>query len=246
MELLYTYYDGSKLYKISAKALTKIPVWKGNRIIDLNHVNNIKQSIDYKAQLLDSGYKIIQYQEMDEKGKPIKRSYIIDGQHRLAVVIDYFENVQDAPDFNVTVTEIRVESESDAIDYFNKINNVKPQQFELDPNLLINKYLKKLEETYNTRKKNDLLRTGLTRRPYLSVDKLREALKKRFIKLKKISCEKFVIECKLINKKLLQELELLSLNDNDKEKNIIQKSIEMEFALAWDDKFKWLDIILPE
>jgi hypothetical protein len=64
MDLLYTYKDGSKLYKMSALMLTRLPIWKGNRIIDLEHVKNIKQSIDNKAYLLDSGYKIIQYDEI--------------------------------------------------------------------------------------------------------------------------------------------------------------------------------------
>jgi hypothetical protein len=41
MELLHTYHDGSRLYKMSALSLTKIPIWKGNRNIDLHHVSNI-------------------------------------------------------------------------------------------------------------------------------------------------------------------------------------------------------------
>lgn len=241
-EILHTYSDGSKLYKMSAKALTKIPIWKGNRIIDTEHVKNIKESIDYKAYLLDSGYKIIQYEEMDEKEKPVKKYYLIDGQHRISVVSDYFENVQDAKDFLVTVTQVPVDSELEAIEYFNKINNVKPITYQQDPNLLVNKYIQKLIASYPTKSK--LLRSGVTKRPYLSVDKLREALKKRLDKLKKISCEKFVSECKLMNTKILQELEILSLSENDKEINIINKSIELKFGLAWDDKFKWLDKIL--
>lgn len=244
MELLHSYNDGSKLNKMSAKMLTLIPIWKGNRNIDPEHVKNIKDSIDYKAYLLDSGYKIIQYDEMDEKDRPIKKSYLIDGQHRISVVNDYFEHVQDAKDFIVTVTEIRVDSELEAIDYFNKINNVKPLQYQQDPNLLINKYIQKLILSYPT--KSNFLRNGVTKRPYLSVDKFREALKKRFDKLKLISCEKFVSECKLMNSKLLQELEVLSLNEKDKEIKIINRIIELKFALAWDEKFLWLDKILKK
>ena len=242
MDLLHTYSDESKLYRMSALALTRIPIWKGNRIIDLEHASNIKKSIDYKAYILDSGYKTIQYEEVDESNNPIKKTYLIDGQHRISIVADYFENVQDAPDFQVTVTEARVESEVDAIEYFNKINNVKPIQFQEDPNLIINKYIQKLIETYPVKSK--LFRNGATKRPYLSVDKFREALKKRVLNLKKIPIEKFIKECKQINSKFIQELEIRSLNEKEKELKMINKILELEFALAWDDKFKWLDTIL--
>lgn len=242
MEILHTYSDGSKLYKMSALALSRIPIWKGNRNIDLDHVNNIQLAISSNGFLLDSGYKTIQYDEVDENNKMVKKTYLIDGQHRITVVNDYFENVQDAKDFQVTVTEIRVESELDVIDYFNKINNVKPIQFQEDPNLIINKYLQKLIETFPV--KGKLFRTGATKRPYLAIDKFREALKKRVDRLKKISAEKFSKECKLMNTKIIQELEVRSLNKNDKELKIIIKILELEFALAWDDKFKWLDTIL--
>lgn len=244
MELLHTYSDESKLYKMSAMALVRIPIWKGNRIIDLDHVKNIKNSIDYKAYLLDSGYRTIQYDEVDENNKSVKQTYLIDGQHRISVVKDYFENVQDAKDFPITITEIRVDSEADAIEYFNKINNVKPIQFKEDPNLIINKYIQRLIASYPVKSK--LFRNGITKRPYLSVDKLREALKKRVDNLKKISIEKFIKECKVMNSKLIQELEIRSLNEKEKEIKIITKILELEFALAWDDKFKWLDDILPK
>lgn len=243
MELIHTYSDGSKLYKMSALSLIRIPIWKGNRIIDLGHVKNIKESIENKSYFLDSGYKTIQYDELDENNKPIKKTYIIDGQHRISVVSDYFENIQDAKDFLVTVTEIRVDSELEAIDYFNKINNVKPIQFKEDPNLIINKYIQRLIASYPAKAK--LFRNGATKRPYLSVDKFREVLTKKVDNLKKISIEKFIKECKLTNTKIIQELEIRSLNDKEKELKIITKILEIDFALAWDDKFKWLDNILP-
>jgi hypothetical protein len=243
MELIHTYSDGSKLFKMSALALIRIPIWKGNRIIDLEHVKNIKESVDFKAYLLDSGYKTIQYDELDENNKPVKKTYIIDGQHRISVVSDYFENIEDVKDFLVTVTEIKVESETDAIEYFNKINNVKPIQFKEDPNLIVNKYLQRLIASYPVKSK--LFRNGVTKRPYLSVDKFREALIKKVDNLKKISIEKFIKECKIINTKTIQELEIRSLNEKEKEIKIINKILELDFALAWDDKFKWLDNILP-
>jgi len=242
MDLLHTYSDGSKLFKMSALSLIRIPIWKGNRIIDLEHVKNIKESIDYKAYFLDSGYKTVQYDEVDENNKPVKKTYLIDGQHRISVVADYFESVQDAKDFPVTVTEIRVDSEVEAIEYFNKINNVKPIQFKEDPNLIVNKYIQRLIVSFPVKLK--LFRNGATKRPYLSIDKFREALIKKVDNLKKISVEKFIKECKITNTKIIQELEIRSLNEKEKELKMITKILELDFALAWDDKFKWLNNIL--
>ena len=241
-KLLHTYSDGSKLSLMSAKALTRIPIWKGNRIIDLEHAIKIKESIDYQAQLLDSGYKIIQYNEIDENENETKKSYVIDGQHRIRVVMDYFENVGDATDFLVTVTEIYVDSEADAIDYFNKINNVKPIQFEEDPILIVNKYIQKLIGIYPKTLK--LFRNGATKRPYMSIDKLRTYLSVHINNLKKLSLDSFVMLCNQQNNKIIQELEILSLTPNHKEIRIIQKSIEIGFGLAWDEKFRWLGQIL--
>jgi hypothetical protein len=49
-----------------------------------------------------------------------------------------------------------------------------------------------------------------------------------------------------MNTKIIEELEIRSLNENEKEIKIINKILELYFGLAWDDKFKWLDKILPK
>jgi hypothetical protein len=240
MEILHIYHDGSRLYRMSARALSNIPIWKGNRIIDTQHVATIKQSIHHNIHLLDSGYKIIQYQEEDEHDTTIRKSYLIDGQHRISIVSEYFQNTPDATDFLVTVTEIRVDSEADAILYFNQINNVKPIQFEEEPNMIINRYLIKLIHTFSSK----LLRTGSTKRPYLSLDKFREIILKKINEIKKISVDHFVEKCKEINHKIIEELKIRCENENDKEYKMMKKMIDLQFALAWDDRFRWLTTIL--
>jgi hypothetical protein len=241
MELLHTYSDNSKLYKMSAKSLIMIPIWKGNRIIDEKHVNNIKYLIGNNINLLDSGYKIIKYNEEDEDGKKIKKSYLIDGQHRRSVVSEIFENNPDIPDFIVTVTEKSLESELEAIEYFRNINNVKPICFEEDPNLVINRYISDLINYFP--KKNKLIRNGSTKRPYLSVDKLREKLQKNYEKIKIINSKEFINKCIDYNNKLLRDLEIYSLHNYEKDSKMIQKILELNFALAWDEKLKWIDEI---
>ena len=47
-----------------------------------------------------------------------------------------------------------------------------------------------------------------------------------------------------MNTKIIQDLKIRSLNDKDKEHKIINRMIQMDFGLAWDDKFRWLDTIL--
>jgi hypothetical protein len=248
--LLHTYTDGSQLFTISARALSLIPIWKGNRIVDLTHVQQIKDSIKGCINLLDSGYKIIKYTDDSdityEDSKTIKtimQSFIIDGQHRLMVLKDYFETTtfREINDFQVTVTEIRVDSETEAIEYFNRINNTRPIRFEEDINLIINKYIECLIKEFSPKMK--LFRTSATKRPFLSVDKFREALQKRADKIKLVPIASFVEQCKSINRSIIQDLESRSLNEKDKDIKMIHKMIELEFALAWDDKFCWLDIL---
>jgi hypothetical protein len=227
---------------MSAKSLIQIPIWKGNRIIDLKHVANIQQSIQNQVTLLDSGYKTIQYTEYDQNNNAIKKTYIIDGQHRLSVVSSYFENSPDAPDFYVTVTQMKVPCEADVIDYFNKINNVKPIQFEEDPNIIVNKYIQALSIEFN---KNILmLRSGSTKRPYLSIDKFRNILCKRAHELKNIPVDKFIKKCQEINEILLSKINGIRSEKVTKDDKLIDKMLQLDFALAWDDKFRWIDTLL--
>lgn len=239
MEILHTYYDDSKLYKMSAKALIMVPIWKGNRIIDLTHVNSIKSDIGNEINKLDNGYKIIKYFEDDENGNKIKKTYLIDGQHRRSVISDAFDNNSELNDFIVTVTEKTVQSELEAIEYFRSINNVKSIQFEEDSNLVINKYIAELINAFDSKK--NLIRNGATKRPYLSVDKLREKLQKMSDKIKLINSKKFVEKVMAINYKILSELEVYSLNYSGKDSKMIERILELKFGLAWDEKLKWLD-----
>jgi len=238
MELLYTYTDGSKLYKMSAKALLNVPIWKGNRNIDMNHVATIRESIQDKVMLLDSGYKTIQYNEYEDD-EPCKRTYVVDGQHRLSVVGGYFENYPDAPDFFITVTQIKVDSEADVINYFNKINNVKPLHYDEDPNMIMNKYIEPLSKHFN--KGIHLIRSGATKRPYLSIEKLRETLRKKVNELKQISVEDFILKCDEINETILKNVTNGTYKILERDKKMIDKIRQLHFGLAWKEKYNWID-----
>jgi len=151
--MLHTFSDKSILKRISAKTLVGIPVWRGNRHIDMNHVNQIKNDIGDDIQKLDKTvFHVVIYNEDNKLQK-----YLVDGQHRKSVIQSYFEENFCIPDFDVLVIEKKVEDESEAIEYFNTINNVKPQHDD-DINNMVNKYIKALEDKFNKDKKNILIK----------------------------------------------------------------------------------------
>lgn len=236
MEFLHSYHDGSRLYRMSARALCCIPIWKGNRIIDIDHVQQLKNVIGENYRILDSGYKMIRYEE-EEKGERIKKSYVVDGQHRIRVLLNAFSEAEPDIDFVVTVTEIELSSEEEAIRYFNQINHVKPISYTEDDTMVANRYLEGVLKKYSGSMR--LIRQGATRRPYLSVDRFREHLIKHMDSVKKFTVESFVEHCHAANQMILGVLRTY-IQEGGSERLMEKKMVELGFALAWDDKFKWL------
>lgn len=240
---LHTYNDGSKLILLTARSLCAIPIWKGNRIIDTEHVENIRRQVGHNIRRLDSGYRIIQYTEVDAEGRSVIQKYIIDGQHRISVLKDFFAQNLCEEDFPLTATEISVNSEAEAINYFNTINNAKPIQFKEDPNLIINKYIAKLSETFQQTDKKvpALIRSTATRRPYLHVDAIRDVFMRYIETLKLVPLDQFATALRAANKRQLRLLELqLATGGLKKEQTVAERCIEMKFALAFDPKFEWV------
>jgi hypothetical protein len=242
--MLHQYNDGSKLIALSAKELVAIPVWMGNRTLDTVHAESIKKAVGKDIKMLDSNYCIVTYEEMATSGKPVVQRYLIDGQHRASVVRDYYRDSICEPDFIVTVREKHLDSESDAIEYFNIINNVKQQSWNVDPNLIINKYIQALEKKFNTNKKCLLIRPN-AHRPYLSSENVRNSLKKYSHLLKNTgeSIDKFVEATVATNTSLINALEINTLTAN-KNKIMMDKAIAVKFALAYDSDLPWIKRIL--
>ena len=228
---------------MKAKTLLEIPIWKGNRILDVAHVAEIQKAV-HTINHLDSGYHIVQYEELDGANKPILGTYIIDGQHRAAVLKDHFRNTLCEPDFDVLVTQKRVTDEEEAIAFFNSINKCKPQAWKSDPSLLVNKYIAALTKRFNGTKKVLLLRPGATHRPYLSSDKLREQLTLCATNLKQTSREvqEFVERVVKWNVQELGATQMaFTLNEiPKKEAAIVEKCIDTGFLLALDPTLKWI------
>lgn len=235
--LLCTLSDGSKLIRMSSKDLISIPIWKGNRILDISHVQKIKDSIGSSIQQLDFGYRMVSYLSTDSTGSPVKESYIVDGQHRLCVLQDFYKETLCEPHFNVVVLEKHVDSEFDVIQYFNSINNSKPIKFS-DTNLIVNRYIQELEKAFNS-KKNTFIRPKDTKRPYLSADKIRDILTKSTYssRLKESSSDilSFVHKVKEWNSQKVQSAPIDSLTYT-KLSDMIISSSKINFMLGvWPD-----------
>jgi hypothetical protein len=240
--MLHTYNDGSVLKIITSRELVSIPIWKGQRILDKGHAAAIKAEVGSDISNLDSGYCIVNYKEENADGKLVISSYLIDGQHRASVIRDFYSSTICEPDFNVTVREKTVESESDAINYFNKINNVKAQQWKIDSNLLINNYIRALENLYNKNKKCLLIRPDTTNRPYLSAANLREAFNKNkdLLKTKKSDIERFVERVEKYNLATITKFSLDLTEQGVKDMKLKDRAVCANFVLAYDTNLKWV------
>jgi hypothetical protein len=211
--------------------------------MDTAHVHHIKESIDAAGShvnSLDSGYRVIVYNEEDAVGNKVEQRYIVDGQHRIAVVK---ELIGFCEDFDVTFIEKCVANEADAIEYFNKINNVKPIQYEEDPIILTNRYIQAIVMSFPEKKK--FIRSGKTKRPYLFIDDLRKVLQLNLARLRKMSAGEFVRRMHIWNERRCTELEIqLSHSDVMKDKAILESALHIRFALALDTTYKWIQDII--
>ena len=230
---------------MSAKELVNIPVWKGNRIMDPDHAKKIKDEIGNNVEHLNSTvFRVVQYSEMNALNQYFLQKYLIDGQHRAQVIRTHFQENMCEPDFQVLVIEKKVDSESDAIDFFNTLNNVKPQHWSHDPKLLANKYIDALCKQFNTDKRNQLIRQGTTKRPFLSADLLRETLEKSSERLRqdKDHIQLFVTKVIKWNEKAIVEIRLKLLQDSEKKNaSLIEGVDKRNFALAYNIKLPWIN-----
>ena len=230
---MFTYADGSILRTMNMKAFLEIPVWKGNRHIDLKRVDQLAKEVGEHVQLLDSGYHVI-IQEEDMDGKPLHQTYLINGQHRREVLRRYYSSGLCLPDFPMTFVEKTVETESEAIAYFNKINNMKPFHIDEDSRCVANRFVAALEQGFS----KGLLRSKTTRRPYLSIEPLREELETYSKILQSVNPTVFVEKVKEYNIKRLAEMEL----EKALGKAIPESYKEKQFVLA--EHFKWIRTVL--
>jgi hypothetical protein len=238
--MLHTLHDGSHVKLIGARELIAIPVWNGNRTIDHTHVETIKASL-HDIKTLDFGFRIVTSMVEDAGGNRIKESKIIDGQHRHKVLTDHFQNNFCAEDFQVLVLEKAVTTEAEIITYFRRLNTQLPIAWKSDPVMVANEYIKAVEFKFN--KKEKFIRSGATKRPYLSIDKIREKFLEVFKRGSSSespqAIQAFVQKVEAWNEKQIKASEFILLQDR-KDKDIIQKAADKKFMLAVDVKLGWI------
>jgi hypothetical protein len=235
---IFKFHDGSILRKMSARDLAKIPVWEGNRLLDDDHKRDIVISLNGNLKFLDSKpYHLVTYPTEDDEGRLMSATCIVDGQHRVSILKEAFPEYDD---FDVLVVEKQCQSYSDVVRYFKILNMTKAIAWQEDPKLCANRYIKALETKFNT-KKQGFIRQGATRKPYLSIDKLREGL---------MACrlgqneqdptpEAFASLANAWNQQWCKD----QITNFDPQ---IEKYKKLGFALAYDDKLKWIRVCLTQ
>jgi dGTP triphosphohydrolase len=246
---VHTLHDGCKVRLMNVSELLTIPVWKGNRILDKDHVARIAADVGFAVERLDAGYRIIHLKEEDSEGRALSARYLIDGQHRQAVVRTVFQTPGSGiPDFRVLVFEKEVKDEMEAIAYFRTLNLTKAIEYH-DTNLQCNRYIEELMTVFNKSRAHPLIRAGATKRPYLSVEKLREALAARsvFFSYKPDRIRLFATQAMRENEIGLRESEMaLALGSCSGSKSILESALKSRFVLALDPKLPWIDKIFRE
>jgi len=215
--------DNSKWNIMLASELCQIPIWNGNRTIDENHITRIESDITSLKHLNLNPYRVAIIEEDGQEQK-----FIIDGQHRATILVRNLEKVKNE-DFNVMVLQKKYSNETEIINYFKIFNATKSIPWKEDPKLVANKYVELLIKEFN--KKVQFIRAGRTAKPYLSSDRIREALIQRHVVDWKTTPEEFVLRCREINDQQIELIDTTTLNN--------RRAKELGFVLGILD-FKWM------
>jgi hypothetical protein len=229
--IIFTTADGSAYKVLSARGLSQLPIWGGNRLIDMDHVRRIRESLNGNIKLLNlNPFRVGVIKQEDNS----TRTEIIDGQHRAYILKEHFASPE-VEDFQVLVGGKTFNNEDEVILYFKILNNTRAIAWKEDPVLRANKYIEALMKEFNTDKKKPYIRSGKTTRPFLSVDKLRDSMiAKKVVEWSQTSQE-YVERVRDLNSQLVNGLRI-----KPSRRDMEDRAIEYNFALGLDDKFNWV------
>lgn len=222
---MFKFNDGSVLRSYRASIVCLLEIWNGNRVRDDIHVSRINNSLDTIKSLDKQPYTVALIQVDGQE-----RKFVIDGQHRIAVLKRYFEAL-DVPDFEVLIIEKVFADESEIIQYFKILNQTKSIQWREDPVMVANTYVQLMCKEFNKDPKKPLIKPGKTNKPYLSSDRLREALIQRHVVDWKTTPSEFVLRVREINDTQTEQLDTSVLTN--------KRAKELKFALGIMD-FTWM------
>lgn len=229
--VLFTSADGSGYKVLSARGLSQLPIWNGNRLIDLDHVKRIRESVHGNIKSLNMNpFRVAVIKQEDGSTK----TEIIDGQHRAYLMKEYFTNPL-VEDFQVLVGGKSFNNEDEVIEYFKILNNTRAISWKEDPVLCANKYIHALMKEFNTDPKKPYIRSGKTNRPFLSTDKLREAILAKRVLDWKQTPQEYAEHSREINNQIVNGLKL-----KESKRDMEWRAIEYNFGLALDDKLNWV------
>lgn len=235
--------DGSILYKMSAKELVTISTWHGNRIVDQTHIQNLKRSSGHPKQFDIKPFHIVRYNADQEDGTQKEETCIVDGQHRLEIIKSYFDAQEDPfaeTDFTLLVIEKYCADEQEVQKYFKILNTTKSIEWNEDPRLVANRYVEALCNKFNT-KKRQLIRNGKTRRPYLSLEMLRDQMVARRVGFATDETPETYAE------RIYQEhttiLKELSSQDAETLTPEYKTALKADCILGYMDSWDWIDTL---
>lgn len=242
--LIMRLHDGSVLSQMNSRDLARLPIWKGNRIMDTAHMEEIQAAIGGDIRKLDlKPYHLVTYDRVQEDGTKERVTEIIDGQHRASIIKRHYETEElefDATElpntFQVYVIEKRCQSEAEIIQYFRILNATKAIQWREDPRLAANRYIEALVNKFNTPKK-ELIRQGKTRAPYVGVDVIREEAIRRRVGIEMRESPEEYAE-RIYQNHLMGLRELAECGAGTKEHAVCLKA---GCLLTIDKKYDWLE-----
>jgi len=239
---LFTFADGSSLYKLSAKGfVSRFPVWEANRIMDEAHVASIEATIKTATEL-QGPFSVISYADEDAK----LQNRVIDGQHRQEVLRRYFDRAPDAEDFEILVRRYPDTSHEAAVKLFQQINHAKPMVYRGSTVERLHAFVAALKRHFWSERSGGalipLIRPS-SNRPFLSTEHLEEALKLyRIQERDDLTAEQLVAHAEGMNAFYAEDPNRVTARFT---KATLERAIEYGFFLGLDPKCSWLQGLRP-
>ena len=234
---LFTFADGqSRLYSVSARWITTLPVWEGNRVLDDTHVAALRASIADPTQI-QGPFGVVEY--ADDTGALQRR--IIDGQHRQAVLADYFTENPTVPDFPVLARRYTgITDHAAAVKIFQQINHAKPMVYKGSSTEHLHEIVTALRRAFLVDRRGgplQLIRHGCNR-PALSVEHLDTAIKLfRIHERTDLTPADIVVHAQKMNDWFAEDHARIPVTVSA---STLARAIEYRFFLGLDPRCNWL------
>jgi len=238
---IFTYADGSGLYKISAHAFTsKFPVWEANRTMDETHVSDLETAIKSPTEI-QGPFSVITYH--DEENKLQNR--VIDGQHRQEVLRRYFERNQAAADFEVLVRRYQIKDHAAAVAIFQQINHAKPMVYKGSATERLHEFVSALKKHFIGERGAGIVAyiRPSCNRPCLATETLEQALKTYCLHERTdLTVDQLISHAESMNAFYAEDLSRISGRFT---RSMMDRATEYGFYLGMDPKCTWLLPLRP-